>query len=123
MKLAPCKLTFKIDSAIQQQCVCLHVASQASAPPRRPSRSPQEAQPQTSAPPSPATAATAVDAAGRAAAELAEFQDRQMGDGDDIDPDAPAAMKDSPSVSGDDEAGEQHHHSGEPVWMELASVA
>ncbi len=33
-----------------------------------------------------------------------------MGSGDDIDPDAPAAMKDSPSVSGDDEAGEQHHH-------------
>ncbi|DBB18315.1 TPA: hypothetical protein ACH3X3_003266 [Trebouxia sp. C0006] len=80
-------------------------ASQASAPPRRPSRSPQEAQPHTSASPSPATAATAVDAAGRAAAELAEFQDRQMGSGDDIDPDAPAAMKDSPSVSGDDEAG------------------
>jgi len=51
-----------------------------------------------------------VDAAGRAAAELAEFQDRQMGSGDDIDPDAPAAMKDSPSVSGDDEAGEYHHH-------------
>lgn len=80
-------------------------ASQASAPPGHPSRSPQEAQPHTSASPSPATAATAVDAAGRAAAELAEFQDRQMGDGDDIDPDAPAAMKDSPSVSGDDEAG------------------
>ena len=90
--------------------VCVHVASQASAPPRRPSRSPQEAQTHTSASPSPATAATAVDAAGRAAAELAEFQDRQMGDRDDIDPDAPAAMKDSPSVSGDDEAGEYHHH-------------
>ena len=91
--------------------LCVHVASQASAPPRRPSRSPQKAQPHTSASPSPATAATAVDAAGRAAAELAEFQDRQMGSGDDIDPDAPAAMKDSPSVSGDDKTGESHHHS------------
>ena len=44
------------------------------------------------------------NAAGRAAAELAEFQKRQMLD--DIDPDAPAAMKASPSVSGEsDDAG------------------
>lgn len=43
---------------------------------------------------------------GRAAAELAQFQDR--GFGDDVDPDAPAAMKDSPSVSGDDAAGDVH---------------
>lgn len=105
----PCKVPFK--SAFNNSvCVCIHVASQASAPPRQPSRSPQEAQP-TTASPLPATAAAAVDAAGRAAAELAEFQDRQMGDEDDIDPDAPAAIKDSPSVSGDDAAGEQHHQS------------
>lgn len=43
------------------------------------------------------------NAAGRAAAELAEFQNRQMLD--DIDPDAPAAMKASPSVSGESGAG------------------
>lgn len=43
------------------------------------------------------------NAAGRAAAELAEFQNRQMLD--DIDPDAPAAMKASPSVSGESDAG------------------
>ena len=60
----------------------------------------------TSLSPSPAaaTAATAGVAASRAAAELAQFQQRQFGD--DVDPDGPAAMKDSPSVSGDEEAGE-----------------
>ena len=57
--------------------------------------------------PAPATAANAADrAADRAVVELAEFQDRQLGgaddEGNDIDPDAPAAMKDSPSVSGEE---------------------
>ena len=45
----------------------------------------------------------ASNAAGRAEAELAEFQKRQMLD--DIDPGAPAAMKASPSVSGESDAG------------------
>ena len=75
---------------------------------QRPSKSPRPSDPNTSAPPSPAasaaTATTAGAIADRAAAELAQFQDQQF-DGDDVDPDAPAAMKDSPSVSGDDDAG------------------
>ena len=80
-----------------------HRAGSPQAPPTNPSPTPS--------PPPPARA-TAADAASRAAAELAHFQNRQAGDGDDVgddvDPDAPAAMKDSPSVSGDeDESGEQ----------------
>ncbi len=78
------------------------------------SGSPQDPPAHSSVSPAPATA---VDAAGRAAAELAQFQDRQLGDGDDVDPDGPAAMKDSPSVSGDDDddAGES--------WQEVVSRA
>lgn len=75
---------------------------------QRPSKSPRPTPSDPSASPSPAaaTATTAGDATGRAAAELAQFQDRHFGD--DVDPDAPAAMKDSPSVSGGDGAGELH---------------
>ena len=59
-----------------------------------------------------------MDATGRAAAELAQFQDRDFGD--DVDPDAPAAMKDSPSVSGDDAAGELHTdiHNHITIWAQ-----
>lgn len=89
----------------------LYAASEAAVAAKHSSGSLHLASAQPSAPPSPETAATAVDAAGRAAAELAQFQDRQAGSGDDIDPDAPAAMKDSPSVSGDDAAGECPHAS------------
>ena len=86
---------------------------------QRPSNSPQPPPSNTSLSPSPAaaaaTATTAGDAAGRAAAgraaaELAQFQDRQFGD--DVDPNAPAAMKDSPSVSGDDGAGQHPSETG-----------
>lgn len=81
------------------------VSGQAS---QRPSKSPHPTPPNPSVSPSPAaaaaTATTAGDVMGRAAAELAHFQDRDFGD--DVDPDAPAAMKDSPSVSGDDGAGD-----------------
>lgn len=61
--------------------------------------------------PLPATAPTAVDPASRAAAELAEFQDRQAEDdaSDGVDPDAPAAMKDSPSVSGENGECQTNH--------------
>lgn len=94
-------------------------ASAAAVAAKNTSGSPHLASAQPSASPSPETAATAVDAAGRAAAELAQFQDRQAGSGDDIDPDAPAAMKDSPSVSGDDAAVAA---SGGPV-TEVTSAA
>ena len=81
-------------------------------------QSPQPPPSSASLSPSPAataaTAATAGDAAGRAAAELAQFQDRRFGD--DVDPDAPAAMKDSPSVSGDDGAG-RHPSAHEVIIM------
>lgn len=74
---------------------------------RRPSKSPHPSLSNTSHSPSPAAAAaTAGDAAGRAAAELAQFQNRRFGD--DVDPDAPAAMKDSPSGSDDEEAGQRN---------------
>ena len=56
-----------------------------------------------------------MDATGRAAAELAQFQDRDFGD--DVDPDAPAAMKDSPSVSGDDAAGELHSNTHNHITL------
>lgn len=90
--------------------ICVYAYADATAANERPLTRPTPVQPSIDTSPisgvtgSPArSSGPAANAAGRAAAELAEFQNRQMLD--DIDPDAPAAMKASPSVSGDSDTG------------------